>query len=72
MDQLPIKIKIGDYWKPKLRALLFYFFYLIKPRFYYISAGLMGSTSHGDVSMMKGTEVYTEFNTGIKEVLVNL
>ena len=30
----------------------FFFFYLIKPRFYYISAGLMSSTSHGDVSMM--------------------
>ena len=26
--------------------------YLIKPRFYYISAGLMRSTSRGDFSMM--------------------
>ena len=26
--------------------------YLIKPRFYYISAGLMRSASQGDVSMM--------------------
>ena len=30
----------------------FFFLYLIKPRFYYISAGLMKSASHGDVSMM--------------------
>ena len=29
-----------------------FFFYLIKPRFYCISAGLMRSTSHGNVSMM--------------------
>ena len=42
----------------QLRALLFFFFffffflYLIKPRFYYISAGLMRSASHGDVSMV--------------------
>ena len=27
MDQLPIKIKIYDYWKPHLRALLFLFFF---------------------------------------------
>ena len=52
MDQLPMKIKIDDCWKPQLRALLIFFLYLIKPRFYYISAGLMRSTSHGDVSMM--------------------
>ena len=47
-----MKIKIDDNWKPQLRALLFFFLYLVKPRFYYISAGLMRSASHGDVSMM--------------------
>ena len=31
---------------------LFVFVFLLKPRFYYISAGLMRSASHGDVSMM--------------------
>ena len=25
MDQLPMKIKIDDYWKPQLRALLIFF-----------------------------------------------
>ena len=24
MEQLPMKIKIDDYWKPQLRALLFF------------------------------------------------
>ena len=47
-----MKIKIDDNWKPQLRALMVVFLYLIKPRFYYISAGLMRSTSHGDVFMM--------------------
>ena len=47
-----MKIKIDDYWKPQLRALLFLFLYLIKPRFYYISAGLMRSASRGDEAMM--------------------
>ena len=36
----------------------FLFLYLIKPRFYYISACLMRSTSHGDVSMMVYAPVY--------------
>ena len=26
MDQLPMKIKIDDYWKPQLCALLIFFF----------------------------------------------
>ena len=50
MDQLPMKIKTDYYWIPQLRA--FFFLYLIKPCFCYISTGLMRSTSHGDVSMM--------------------
>ena len=48
-------MKIDDYWKPVTRIIInnLFFFYLIKPHFYYISAGLMRSTSHGDISMMK-------------------
>ena len=55
-----MKIKIDDYWKPQLCTVLFFFLYLIKPRFYYISAGLMRSASHGDVSMVAG-----EFNLSV-------
>ena len=47
-----MKWRIDDYWKPQLRVFFFFFLYLIKPRFYYVSADLMRSASHGDVSMM--------------------
>ena len=33
-----MKIKTDDYWKPQLRVLLLFFFYLIEPRFHYIIA----------------------------------
>ena len=52
MDQLPVEIKIDDYWTPQLHALLIFYLYLTNPAFYYISAGLARSFSHGDVSMM--------------------
>ena len=50
----PGKIYIGACWKPLLRIYLFYelYFEVIIPDFYYISAGMVRSFSHGDVSMM--------------------
>ena len=52
-----MKIKMDNYWKQQLRAFCF-FLYLIKPRFYYINAGLMRSTSQGDVSLMYALRKY--------------
>ena len=49
MDQVPMDIKIDDYWNPELHAFLFFLLYLTNPVFYYISAGLARSFSHGEM-----------------------
>ena len=40
----------------------FFCFFFTSSRFYYISAGLMRKTSHGDVSMMQAYEENFNFN----------
>ena len=50
MDQFPVEINIDDYWISQIHALWIFSLYLTNPAFYYISAGMMRSFSHGDVS----------------------
>ena len=46
MDQFPVEINIDDYWNSQISL------YLTNSAFYYTSAGMVRSFSHGDVSMM--------------------
>ena len=65
MDQLPVEIKIDEYWNSQLHALLIFQLYLANPAFYYISAGLARSFSHGDVSMMLNMKIYLSISLGM-------
>ena len=58
MGQLPVEIKIDDYWIPQLNVLLIFYLYLTNRAFYNINAGSAKSFSHGDVSMMIGRKFY--------------
>ena len=52
MDQLPVEINIDHSWNSQIHALLIFSLYFTNPASYYISAGMVRSFSHGDVSLM--------------------